>query len=106
MGFNHPINILRPLLNQANSEIQNYGRPTKKTLIALAEKLVGYSYRPSQVFPYYSDEERLAAKALLKANGLKHLSNCCAKIRPATLVLIEAEKQILADDEAEQLEVA
>lgn len=104
MGFGkHPTNILQPILDKAASEATAYGRPTKKTLLELAEKLVFCSLYG--FIPYYSDEEREAAKQLLKINGLSHLSNCSPRYRAKTLVLIEVEKAILAETEAAQLEV-
>ena len=107
MGFgSKSSNVLQPLIDQANSEAKAYGQPTKKTLLALAEARANHSYRPSQVFAHYSEEENEAAKRLLCDNGLEHLTNCSPAKRDATLVQIEAEKQILSDDVAEQLEVA
>jgi len=104
MGFGcHLTHVLQPILDKAQSEAAVYNRPTKKTLLELAETLVNCSYRPSIVIPYYSDEEREAAKQLLKINGLGYLTNCSPAHRAKTLILIAAEKQNLADLEAEQL---
>jgi hypothetical protein len=103
MGFgNHQTHVLQPILNKAASEATVYGRPTKKTLLELAEKLVFCSLYG--FIPYYSDEEREAAKQLLKINGLSHISNCSPRYRAQTLILIDTEKANLAKDVAEQLE--
>jgi hypothetical protein len=104
MGFgNHETHVLQPLLNKDANEATVLGRPTKKTLLEVAEKLVFCSLYG--FIPYYSDEEREAAKQLLKINGLSHISNCSPRYRARTLILIEAEKENLARDTAEQLEV-
>jgi hypothetical protein len=103
MGFgNHETHVLQPLLNKAANEATVLGRPTKKTLLELAEKLVFCSLYG--FIPYYSDEEREAAKQLLKINGLRHITNCSPRWRARTLNLIEIEKVKLAQDVAEQLE--
>jgi hypothetical protein len=107
MGFgSRASNVLQPLIDQAKSEAVFYGKPTRKTLLELAEQRAIHSYRPSQVFAHYSKEEGREAKRLLVVNGLEHLTNCSPSRREATLVLIEAEKAILSDAMDEQLEVA
>jgi hypothetical protein len=107
MGFgNQSIHVLQPLIDQAKSEQECLGRPLKKTLLELAERRVNNSWRPSQIFAHFSEEENKEAKQLLVENGLEHLTNCSPKGRAVTLILIEAEKQNLSDDVAEQLEVA
>lgn len=104
MGFGcKPTHVLQPLLDKAANEATVFGRPTKKTLLDLAEKLVFCS--TYAFIPYYSDEERMAAKQLLKLNGLNDLSNCSPRYRADTLVKIEAAKAALAEDAVEQLEV-
>ena len=89
-----PRNILQPLLEQADLEQQSLGDPTKKTLLEIAELLVRWAPNMYSSFsnPSYSDEEKTAAKALLKRNGLEKLGNLSPRYKKATLELIEKSK--------------
>ena len=87
-------NILQSLLEQAALEEQSLGAPAKKTLLEIADKLVRWAPNlySSYSDPSYSDEEKTAAKALLKKNGLEKLGNLSPRYKKATLELIEAQK--------------
>jgi hypothetical protein len=89
-----PRNILQPLLEQADLEQQSLGAPAKKTLLEIAELLVRWAPNLYSSFssPSYSDEEKTAAKALLKRNGLEKLGNLSPRYKKATLELIEKLK--------------
>jgi hypothetical protein len=93
-------NILQPLLEQADLEQQTLGAPAKKTLLEVAELLVRWAPNlySSYSSPSYSDEEKTAAKVLLKKNGLEKLGNLSPRYKKVTLELIEKlkaqEKQI------------
>lgn len=89
-----PRNILQPLLEQAALEEQTMGAPAKKTLLEIAEKLVQWAPNlySSYSNPGYSDEEKTAAKALLKKHGLGSLGNLSPRYKNVTLGLIAAEK--------------
>ena len=89
-----PQNILQPLLEQAALEEQSLGAPAKKTLLEIADKLVRWAPNLYSSFsnPSYSDEEKNAAKALLKKYGLEKLGNLSPRYKKATLELIAAEK--------------
>jgi hypothetical protein len=89
-----PQNILQPLLEQAAAEEQSLGAPTKKTLLEIADKLVRWAPNlySSCSNPSYSDEEKTAAKALLKRNGLEKLGILSPRFKKATLQLIAVEK--------------
>ena len=89
-----PRNILQPLLEQAIAEKQSLGAPAKKTLLEIADKLVRWAPNlySSYSNPGYSDEEKDAAKALLKKHGLGNLGNLSPRYKKATLELIEQLK--------------
>ncbi len=89
-----PRNILQPLLEQAAVEKQSLGAPTKKTLLEIADKLVQWAPNlySSCSNPSYSDEEKTAAKSLLKKYGLEKLGNLSPRYKQATFGLIAAEK--------------
>jgi len=89
-----PRNILQPLLEQADLEQQSLGVPAKKTLLEIAELLVRWAPNlySSYSTPCYSDEEKIAAKALLKKNGLEKLGNLSPRYKKATLELIEKSR--------------
>jgi hypothetical protein len=89
-----PQNILQPLLEQAALEEQSLGAPAKKTLLEIAELLVRWAPNLYSSFsnPSYSDEEKTAAKALLKKYGLEKLGNLSPRYKKATLELIEKSK--------------
>ncbi len=86
-----PRNILQPLLEQAAAEQQSLGAPAKKTLLEIADLLVRWAPNLYSSFstPSYSDEEKIAAKTLLKKNGLEKLGNLSPRYKKATLELIE-----------------
>ena len=87
-------NILQPLLEQADLEQKSVGAPAKKTLLEIADKLVRWAPNlySSYSDPSYSDEEKTAANALLKKNGLEKLGNLSPRYKKATLELIEKSK--------------
>jgi hypothetical protein len=87
-------NILQPLLEQATAEQQSLGAPAKKTLFEIAELLVRWAPNLYSSFstPSYSNEEKTAAKALLKKYGLEKLGNLSPRYKKATLELIEKSK--------------
>lgn len=87
-------NILQPLLEQAALEEQSLGAPAKKTLLELAELLVRWAPNlySSCSNPGYSDEEKNAAKMLLKKYDLGKLGNLSPRYKKATLDLIEKLK--------------
>ncbi len=89
-----PRNILEPLLEQAALEEQSLGAPAKKTLLEIAELLVRWA--PNLYSSYsnscYSDEEKNAAKGLLKKYDLEKLSNLSPRYKKPTLELIEKLK--------------
>jgi hypothetical protein len=89
-----PQNILAPLLEQAAVEEQSLGAPAKKTLFEIAEVLVRWAPNlySSYSSPSYSDEEKIAAKALLKKYGLEKLGNLSSRYKKPTLELIEKLK--------------
>jgi hypothetical protein len=89
-----PLNILQPLLEQAALEQQTLGAPEKKTLLEIAELLVRWAPNLYSSFssPSYSDEEKTAAKALLKKHGLEKLGNLSPRYKKVTLELIETSK--------------
>ncbi len=89
-----PRNILQPLLEQAALEHQSLGAPAKKTLLEIAELLVRWAPNMYSSFssPSYSNEEKTAAKALLKRSGLEKLGNLSPRYKKATLELIEKSK--------------
>ena len=82
-----PLNILQPLLEQSALEEQSLGASAKKTLIDIAELLVRWApnFNSSCSNPSYSDEERDAAKTLLKKYGLMKLGNLSPRYKKATL---------------------
>lgn len=86
-------NILEPILEQAALEQQSLGAPAKKTLLDIADKLVRWTPNlySSLSNPSYSDEEKTAAKALLKKHGLEKLANLSPRYKKATLQLISIE---------------
>jgi hypothetical protein len=63
--------ILQPLLEQAALEQKSLGAPAKKTLLDIAYKLVRWAPNlySSCSNPSYSDEEKTAAKTLLRKHG-------------------------------------
>jgi hypothetical protein len=85
------MNILQPLLEQAALEQQSLGAPAKKTLLEIADKLVRWAPNlySSCSNPGYSDEEKTAAKSLMKKYGLEKLGNLSPRYKKATLELIE-----------------
>jgi hypothetical protein len=87
-----PRNILEPLLEQAALEEQSLGAPAKKTLLEIAELLVRWAPNlySSCSSPCYSDEEKTAAKALLKQYGLATLANLSPRYKKQTLQAIKA----------------
>jgi hypothetical protein len=89
-----PRNILQPLLEQAALEQQSLGSPAENTLLEIAELLVRWAPNLYSSFtsPSYSDEEKIAAKALLKKHGLEKLGNLSPRYKKATLELIEKSK--------------
>jgi hypothetical protein len=89
-----PQNILGPLLEQATLEQQSLGAPSQKTLLEIAYRLVRWAPNLYSGFsnPCYSDEEKIAAKALLKKHGLEKLGNLSPRYKKATLELIEKLK--------------
>ena len=89
-----PRNILQPLLEKADLEQQSLGAPAKKTLFEIAELLVRWAPNLYSSFtsPSYSDEEKTAAKALLKKYGLEKLGNLSPRYKKSTLELIEKLK--------------
>jgi hypothetical protein len=88
-------NILQPLLEQAALEQQLLGAPAQKTLLEIAYKLVRWAPNlySSCSNPGYSEEEKNAAKALLKKYGLENLGNLSPRYKKATLELIEKLKE-------------
>ena len=89
-----PRNILQPLLEQADLEQLSLGAPAKKTLFEIAELLVRWAPNlySSYSSPSYNDEEKSAAKALLKKYGLEKLGNLSPRYKKPTLELIEKLK--------------
>ena len=89
-----PRNILQPLLEQAALEQQSLSAPAQKTLLEIAYKLVRWAPNlySSSSDPGYSEEEKNAAKALLKKYGLEKLGNLSPRYKKATLELIEKLK--------------
>jgi hypothetical protein len=89
-----PRNILQPLLEQAALEQMSLGAPAKKTLLEIAELLVRWAPNLYSSFstPSYSNEEKTAAKALLKKYRLEKLGNLSPRYKKATLELIEKSK--------------
>ena len=89
-----PLNILQPLLEQAALEEQTLGAPSQKTLLEIAYKLVRWAPNlySSCSNPGYSEEEKDAAKALLKKYGLEKLGNLSPRYKKVTLELIEKLK--------------
>ncbi len=89
-----PRNILQPLLEQAALEQQSLGAPSKETLLEIAYRLVRWAPNlySSYSNPGYSDEEKDAAKALLKEYGLGNMGNLSPRYKKATLELIEKLK--------------
>ena len=87
-------NILQPLLEQAALEQQSLVAPAKKTLLEIAELLVRWAPNlySSCSNPSYSEEEKTAAKDLLKKHGLGKLGNLSPRYKKATLELIEKLK--------------
>jgi hypothetical protein len=85
-----PQNILQPLLKQAATEEQSLGAPANKTLLEIAAKLVQWAPNlySSLSDPSYSDEEKNAAKALLKKYGLEKLGNLSPRYKRQTLQTI------------------
>ena len=88
-----PQNILEPLLERAAQEEQSLGAPAKKTLLEIADNLVRWAPNLYSSFsnPGYSDEEKTAAKALLKKYGLEKLGNLSPRYKKQTLQAIESE---------------
>mgnify|MGYP000898607095 FL=1 len=88
-----PRGTLEPLLLQAASEEQSFGAPEKKTLLWIAYKLVRWAPNlySSLSDPGYSDEEKIAAKALLKKHGLERFGNLSPRYKKQTLQAIKAE---------------
>jgi hypothetical protein len=89
-----PLNILEPWLERAALEEQALGAPSQKTLLEIAYKLVRWAPNlySSYSDPCYSDEEKTAARALLKKYGLEKLGNLSPRYKKATLELIEKLK--------------
>jgi hypothetical protein len=86
-------NILQPLLEQATAEQLSLGAPAKKTLLEIAELLVRWAPNlySSCSSPSYSNEEKTAAKALLKKYDLEKLGNLSPRYKKATIELIAAK---------------
>ena len=89
-----PPNILQPLLEQAAAEQESLGAPAKKTLLEIAELLVRWAPNlySSCSDPSYNDEEKTAAKVLLKKYGLEKLGNLSPRYKKSTLEQIEKLK--------------
>jgi hypothetical protein len=87
-----PQKILEPLLKQAAAEEQSLGVPAKKTLLEIAGKLVQWAPNLYSNFsdPSYSDEEKIAAKAVLKKHGLEKFGNLSPRYKKQTLQAIGA----------------
>jgi hypothetical protein len=93
LGFGcHTQNILQPLIDQAITEISASGKPTKKTLVELADKLVSLAWTRFTCDPYYSEDEKEQAVKLLRACGLGNLANLSPRFKEKTLAAIEAAK--------------
>ena len=86
--------VLQHLLDKIAQEEKELGMPSKKTLLCLAEYLVRFApnYYTNPGTPYYSDEEKQAAKALLCKYGLKAFVNLSPRYKKSILQLIRQER--------------
>ena len=86
-------NILREDINQAQQEEKQQGKPTRKTLLTLAWKLIqcAPNYYSGQSHPSYSIQEKEAAKTLLTKNGMKAYCNLSTRCKAALLQQITME---------------
>jgi hypothetical protein len=90
---NEDYHILLPLLNTAADEEKMAGTVTRSTLLEIAERLVHWApnlYKSSSS-PSYSEQEKEAARALLKKYGLVKFCNLSPRYKKATLQLIRQE---------------
>ena len=85
--------ILQPLLDKAANEEKTTGNITRRTLLEIAERLVHWAPNlyTSSSSPSYSEEEKVATKALLKKYGLVKFCNLSPRYKKATLQLIRQE---------------
>ena len=85
--------ILQTLLDKAANEEKTSSTVTRRTLLEIAERLVHWApnlYKSSSL-PSYSEQEKVAAKALLEKYGLVKFCNLSPRYKKAILQLIRQE---------------
>ncbi len=85
--------IIQTLIDKATIEEKTTGTVTRRALLEIAERLVHWApnlYKSSSS-PSYSEQEKVAAKALLEKYGLVKFCNLSPRYKKATLQLIGQE---------------
>jgi hypothetical protein len=82
---------LQPLIDLANKEASEQKKPTKKTLLILASRLVKFAPNKFNYGDFYSTEEKEKALALLRENGLSKYCNLSPRCKHDVLLAIAAE---------------
>jgi hypothetical protein len=85
--------VLQPLLDKTANEEKTLGAASRRTLLELAQRLVHWApnlYRSSSM-PSYSEQEKVAARALLEKHELVKFCNLSPRYKKATLQLIRQE---------------
>jgi hypothetical protein len=82
---------LQPLIDLAFKEAIEQQKPTKKTLLILASRLVKFAPNKFNYGDFYSIEEKEKAIKLLKENGLEKYCNLSPRCKRDVLLAIAAE---------------
>jgi hypothetical protein len=85
--------ILQSLLDKAADEEKTLGEASRRTLLEIAQRFVHWApnlYKSSSS-PSYSEQEKVAARALLEKHGLVKFCNLSPRYKKATLQLIGQE---------------
>jgi hypothetical protein len=85
--------VLQSLLDKAASEEKEIGNVTRRTLLEIARRLVNWvpNLYKSSSSPSYSEQEKVAARALLEKYELVKFCNLSPRYKKATLQLINQE---------------
>jgi hypothetical protein len=97
MSFTSNKHVLQPLLDQASAELKN-GAVKRETLLLLAQRMIACN-PATQFYATYSAEEKAAAVAILKSNGLDKFCNFSPRYKNKLLSELKAkleEVQVVA----------
>jgi len=86
-------NILQPLLEQAEVEAKTQGKPSRKLLLQIAQKLIRWApnYYSNAGDDSYTPEEKTAAKQLLIANNMENYTSLSTRRKHMLLRQIQQE---------------